>query len=297
MKISVIIPSRNRLTSVTECLISLSRQRVMPDEILVIENGAGQNYLSLKNKFKNMPLKLYLEKRPGKSWARNKGIKEAKGDIVVFLDDDCESNPNWLSEIVKAFRQNPDIDVVLGKSEELSESTLIKAYTFQYERWFLDLRVNQKTGRVICGGALNSRNFAIKRSFITKNNLIFRREYDRFGFAEDTDLGERLEKLGARMKYCGKALVVHKENNSLTGLLRKKFTNGRAMYLLSQKIIFHTFQKQKKGMVHKIKRVLSVTKNFSLVQKPLFITYLYLIVSSYHLGFIYEKIVSRKSNK
>ncbi|MEK7587827.1 MAG: glycosyltransferase family 2 protein [Patescibacteria group bacterium] len=297
MTISVVIPSRKRLANITQCLKALSAQSVKPKEILVIENNAQQNYVPLLKRFSNLPLKLLLEKRLGKSRARNRGLQEARGDIVVFLDDDCEPASHWLAEIITMYRQNPDIDVVLGKSKELSSSVLMKAYTFQYERWFLDLRVHQKTGRVFCGGALNSRNFAIKRSFLKRSHLKFDGQYDRFGFSEDTDFGEQLESLGAKMMYAPQVEVMHQETNSLIKLLAKKFTNGRAMFLLSQKNIFHSFKKKKKGISHKIKRVLAVTKEFSLVQKPLFLLHLYLIVIFYHLGFLFEKMVSRKTQR
>ena len=65
---------------------------------------------------KNPFIKYVFEEKTGVSQARNKGIKEAKGKIIAFTDDDVELDKNWGMEIVKAFRNNPDVCSIGGKN-------------------------------------------------------------------------------------------------------------------------------------------------------------------------------------
>ena len=80
------------------------------------------------------------------------------------------------------------------------QSLLTEAYVFQYNR-FLAERINFTTGEVLYGDALNSRNFVVRKEYLSKNNIWFDHRYDRFGFVEDTDFGEQLKRSGARMFY------------------------------------------------------------------------------------------------
>ncbi len=50
----------------------------------------------------------------GRSRALNAAVDQARGSILAFTDDDCEADPNWLEEIVRAFRQHPEVGLVGG---------------------------------------------------------------------------------------------------------------------------------------------------------------------------------------
>lgn len=292
MKISVIIPSRLRKETLAKCLKSLQKQVRVPDEIIIIENHHVQTYSDLLKQFPRLPIKLFLQNKIGKSHARNLGIKTAKYEVLAFLDDDCLPKKDWLYEIELFFKQNK-IGVVLGKSIEKKKSILMNAYEFQYKDFFLKSRIDYKSGRVLGGEVLNTRNFAIRKSLINNHGLEFDPIFDKFGFAEDADFGKKIENMGEELRYSDKIVVIHQDEEQLAKLLKKKVANGRAMYVFFQKwkLIGTTIPKSKKRFVfERIKKLIDGKVLFDIF---LLIIYLNLIISFYRIGYNYEKISSR----
>lgn len=109
---SVVVATKDRPQSLARCLALLSRQTLPVSDIVVVDNGsmgretervvadAGSRYMA--------------QTRGGLSAARNRGAAEASGDIVAYLDDDCEPEPGWLEAIVDGFG-DPEVQVVTGR--------------------------------------------------------------------------------------------------------------------------------------------------------------------------------------
>lgn len=113
---SVVIITKNRPGLLANVLESLTRQSLVPDEVLVVDNNSSLSYRSVLDRYQGkLPLRAVVEKIPGIPSARNRGIREARGDIIAFTDDDCEADPGWLENIVKPFYQNPFIGIVGGE--------------------------------------------------------------------------------------------------------------------------------------------------------------------------------------
>lgn len=107
MFLSIIIPTRNRCGNLLSALDSLLNQTLSRDffEVIVVDNGSTDNTASAclpyKKKFKHFTYA--FEKNPGLHNARHKGLFSAKGDVLVFIDDDVEPFPTWLEGIQEAF--------------------------------------------------------------------------------------------------------------------------------------------------------------------------------------------------
>jgi len=103
-KISVVIPTYNRLSSLKKCLLSVLENDYPDFEITIVDDfstDGTREYLE-KLKVQSQKLKVILnEKNLGASASRNKGIRTAKGEWVAFIDDDCQAEKNWLSELAK----------------------------------------------------------------------------------------------------------------------------------------------------------------------------------------------------
>ncbi|MCX6779323.1 MAG: glycosyltransferase family 2 protein, partial [Candidatus Magasanikbacteria bacterium] len=120
--ISVIVPTHNRVKALQNCLISLFSQTLSPQEIIVVNDGSDDG---TKNYLLGLGVKIKVinhEKNLGQSAARNSGIKIAKGDTLVFIDDDCTAKPDWLEQIQKTFEQTPTAEVVIGKTIYVAEN-------------------------------------------------------------------------------------------------------------------------------------------------------------------------------
>lgn len=105
-KISIIITTRNRLDAIKKyALNSLAQLKFdwLPYEIIIIDNNSSDGTFSyLQKHYQNHHLvKIYQENKIGASAGRNKGIKVATGNLLVFMDDDCEVDQNWLNRLYR----------------------------------------------------------------------------------------------------------------------------------------------------------------------------------------------------
>ena len=116
LRTSVVIVTKDRPEGLRTLLWSLVGQSLKPDEVLVVDNNSKKNYESVFEEFTNLlPLKTFVETTPGIPAARNRGIQESSGDIILFTDDDCEADKSWVENMVKPFYQNPYIGAVGGE--------------------------------------------------------------------------------------------------------------------------------------------------------------------------------------
>ncbi|MBN1679602.1 MAG: glycosyltransferase [Anaerolineae bacterium] len=115
--VSIVVPTHNRPDSVARCLETLVALDYPNYEILVVDNGPNSNATELvvKETYGHNPRVRYVfEKYAGVSLARNRGIAEARGEIIAYADDDVLVDKHWLSAIVAGFNADDDIACVTG---------------------------------------------------------------------------------------------------------------------------------------------------------------------------------------
>tara|TARA_Y100001970_G_C14243085_1_gene866129 strand:- start:1241 stop:2077 length:837 start_codon:yes stop_codon:yes gene_type:complete len=109
MKISVIIPTFNRIDILNRAIDSVLNQSINPYDIIVVDDGSTDGTSDMiKQKYKS--IKLIQQKNSGVSAARNNGIKNAQGDWIALLDSDDEWKKNKLEEQVIKLIDNPKYD-------------------------------------------------------------------------------------------------------------------------------------------------------------------------------------------
>src|SRR5688500_7107600 len=103
LKITIAIPTYNRADLLQQTLRGISRQQFPRDcfEVLVIDNNSTDQTRTVVGSFAGVrPAPRYiLEPRQGLDYARNRAIEEARGDILVFGDDDILVEPDWLAQL------------------------------------------------------------------------------------------------------------------------------------------------------------------------------------------------------
>jgi glycosyltransferase involved in cell wall biosynthesis len=116
MDISIIIPTFNRDKQLDLTLKSLSclNFKDINYEIIVIDNGSTDNTKIIARQYFELTLKYYYDPIPGLLTGRHRGASEAKGNYLTFIDDDVEVCQNWLQDIVKTFKANPNIHLLTG---------------------------------------------------------------------------------------------------------------------------------------------------------------------------------------
>jgi hypothetical protein len=111
--ITVAICTRNRCALLDRALASLARV-VVPDhidwELLVVDNGSEDATAATIARFADLlPLRAIEERTMGKSHAMNTAVREARGDILAWIDDDVLVDPQWMCAYHEAFLQNPEM--------------------------------------------------------------------------------------------------------------------------------------------------------------------------------------------
>lgn len=107
MKISVVIPTYNRIALVERAIDSVLRQSIKPFDIIVVDDGSDDGTSEMIQK-KYRSINLVQQQNSGVSAARNNGIKHAKGDWIALLDSDDEWTEKKLENQANRLIKNPD---------------------------------------------------------------------------------------------------------------------------------------------------------------------------------------------
>ncbi|NNK58513.1 MAG: glycosyltransferase family 2 protein [Desulfofustis sp.] len=170
--ISVIIPTYNRSKRLIKALESVARQRLLPTEVIVIDDGSTDETRQLVNSFSNLsPLNLHYhyQSNRGPAAARNRGIEIASGDYLAFLDSDDEWRRDKLANQYEVLYANPHYFV-----------------SHTQERWFKNgTHLNQKKYHYPRHGDIFSQ--ALKLCCVGMSTVMTRRElFDRYGLFDQT---------------------------------------------------------------------------------------------------------------
>lgn len=118
--ISVIICTYNREKYIFNVLESIAKNDLPASdyEIVLIDNNCTDNTKSEVDRFTTtypqICLRYFVETEQGLSAARNRGIKESAGDILIYVDDDAFVNSTYLSNYSRLFKEHPEIDAAGG---------------------------------------------------------------------------------------------------------------------------------------------------------------------------------------
>jgi GT2 family glycosyltransferase len=115
--VTVIVCTRNRAENLRRCLHALQQLRHRNLDVLIIDNApADDSTLELVREVASTDsrVRYVREERPGLSTARNRGLREARGEFIAYTDDDVRVDPLWVDAILRGFRRRADIGCVTG---------------------------------------------------------------------------------------------------------------------------------------------------------------------------------------
>jgi glycosyltransferase involved in cell wall biosynthesis len=119
MKLTVAIPTHNRHQTLALTLGSLAALKVDPEikiECLVIDNNSTDATPGVVEAFARtapFPARRVFEPRQGSSFARNRAVREGRGELIFFIDDDVIVQADWASELIAEIRRR-DLDAACG---------------------------------------------------------------------------------------------------------------------------------------------------------------------------------------
>jgi glycosyltransferase involved in cell wall biosynthesis len=192
--VSVVVPALNAARTLGDTLAALADQQLDEEfEVIVVDNGSDDD-TSAVAEAAALPVRLFRQQRERAGSARNRGVAEARAEVVAFTDADCRPDPAWLAAGLRAMR---DRDLVQGAVRP-------------------DPRAERRPfDRTVWAGR--------EHGLYETANLFIRRDlFERIGgfedwieadvavpFGEDVWLGWRARRAGARNAFCGEAVVYH----------------------------------------------------------------------------------------
>jgi len=214
--ISVILPSRNGADTLPDTLAALAALEPPPGghEIVLVDNASDDGTLALLERFaREHGARLLREPTPGKSRALNRAIGQARGELLVFVDDDVIVPPGWLRAYDRASRDHPAAGLFAG--------ALAPAWRQPPPAWLAGLAAE---GRC-CGatpktlaegpcapGVLKGANFAVRREALGEQR--FAGGAADFGSGprtggEDSELARRIVRSGIALVHVPAAWAGH----------------------------------------------------------------------------------------
>ncbi|MBI5663502.1 MAG: glycosyltransferase family 2 protein [Nitrospirae bacterium] len=142
--ISVVIPTYNSSKFMPDLLESIVKQAVDNMEVIIVDDCSKDATVEIAKKY---PVRIIqMEKNGGPARARNRGVKEAKGDIIFFLDSDVIVLDGTVREVKDYFEKNPSSSCVIGvcATEPLNKG-FVPTYMAMFEYIHL---MNAKDGKV-----------------------------------------------------------------------------------------------------------------------------------------------------
>jgi len=124
VKVSVVVPAYNEEKDIPDLLEALTRQKVPPDEVIVVDDSSTDRTIPVVLSFKSkLPLRVFRIKRnSGIGYARHVGTLKASGDIIAQTDADCIPPEDWVGRIRSAFMSDPALVGLSGKYVEASSN-------------------------------------------------------------------------------------------------------------------------------------------------------------------------------
>lgn len=196
-RISVVVPTRGRPAALRRCLAALEAQTA-PVEVVVVEDVDGR----------------------GPAWARNEGVRRARGEVVCFTDNDCEPVAGWAEALVGP--------ILAGEVQAATGPVSIAAGATAADRaWEAIVRYLQV--RAAAPGT-TSPGFIVTANLAAQRSLLERLSFDEsFSAAagEDRDWGERAVREEVAPRLVPEALVVHRSGSSVRAFLGQQYRYGR----------------------------------------------------------------------
>lgn len=222
MRISIILCTYNRCQYLKRVLDSIALS-VLPNsadwEVLVVDNNSNDQTPDVAKEFAvRWPgrFRCICEPRQGKSYALNSGIRESRGEVLAFIDDDVTVEPTWLWSLTKTLAN--------GEWAGTGGRTLL-AESFSPPRW-LSLSGPHSLGGVLAAQFDMGDQPCELEDPPYGANMAFRKEmFEKYGLFradlgpspnsdiprpnEDTEFGRRLMAAGERLRYEPAAVVYH----------------------------------------------------------------------------------------
>lgn len=248
---SIITLTKNRVELLEKNLISLIKQTIKPDEIIIIDNNStDQTQKIIQNYKKLLPIKSFKSSASGYSELYNLGIKKASSKLICFSDDDCITKKDWLEKLIEKHLEYPQ-DIIQGQTFSLPKNNLYaEIMGNHYQNWLQSNLIGKEELRF-----LDNKNLAVPKNildkygdFSTKQNI----------GSEDVEFGLRMRESGVKIIFQPQAIAWHHERDTLVGFIKQHYRIAKSEASLDKTLR----SKEKVGLFPKKKTLMNLQSAF-----------------------------------
>lgn len=235
--ISVIIPNWNGARHLTACLNSLRQQTYTRFEVVMVDNGSQDGSLDLVGQNYPEVRAVALSRNLGFAGGVNAGIKAASGELIALLNNDTETDPRWLEEMILGLNRHPEAGMIACKILLFDRRDTLHAAGDYYRVdgipgnrgvWQKEDAAYSEEVPVFspCAAAAGYR-----REMLAEIGLF---DEDLFAFCEDVDLGWRGQSSGWKCIYSPRSVIYHKVSATGGGVIASYYGGRNCIWVIAK---------------------------------------------------------------
>jgi GT2 family glycosyltransferase len=214
--VSVVVCVYNGESTIADCLEGIAKLAYPDVEVLVVDDGSTDRTAEIAARF---PFRLIRTANQGLSAARNRGLREARGEIVAYIDADARPDPHWLRYLVEKLRDKTYAGAG-GPNLACPEDGEIADCVANAPGRPMHVLLSDRVAEHLPGCNMAFRRSALES--IGGFDPVFRTAGD------DVDLCWRLQERGWKLAYSPAAVVWHHQRGSVATYLGQQRGYGRA---------------------------------------------------------------------
>lgn len=232
---SVIVPNWNGAAHLPACLDALQRQTVTDFEVIVVDNGSRDGSLALLARDYPEVQVIALPKNVGYAGGCNAGLRVARGETLVLLNNDTEVSSSWLAELLSALERYPDAGMATPKvllwedrSRLHTAGDYVRTSGIPDSRGVWQPDDGQFDREEYVFGAAGVAP-AYRRKMLDDIGLF---DADFMSYCEDVDLSWRAQIAGYRCIYVPHSVLYHKVSATGSGPIRSFYVARNTIWTL-----------------------------------------------------------------
>lgn len=234
LQVSVVIPTHNRLAMLRRCLAALIAQDYPREalEIVVVADGCTDGTAEATAGDALPGVRVFSQPSSGAAAARNRGAREAAGDILLFIDDDVIASPGLVAAHAERHRHGRGIAVIGPYVPDLPKARnyWLRSVHLYWRNTFDEIG---RPGHIPTYRDVLSGNLSLRREAFARVGG-FDDAFPSCGI-EDYELGIRLLGAGIEPIYAREAAGLHLDTTDLGRSFRRKYQEGQSTLLLLER--------------------------------------------------------------
>jgi GT2 family glycosyltransferase len=235
--VSIIIPNWNGIEHLPVCLNALRAQTYPHLEVVLVDNGSTDgSQVWVAEQYPEVQL-LALDTNLGLTGGNNAGFRQAKGKVLISLNNDTEADPDFVESLVIALLERPEAGMAAAKMMLFDQRDTIHSagdgygadgIPFNRGVWQQDSGQFDEPGWIFggCGGAV-----AYRRALLDQVGMF---DESFFMYCEDVDLNWRAQLAGWGCWYTPQAVVYHKLSATGGGPIASYYTGRNTLWVVAK---------------------------------------------------------------